>query len=226
MPVASNGNTRPFPFETAAFILMLRHRVPPAVLALLTALTLASCASDVDVTATFARPDRATAMGAADADAIAAADADPEPTADLPPATSEAPPPVDAGFVQAADAGSIDVCSLYEPEQLAALLGEFWALETGVAAQRRCIWHATSNQSSGALISITVADRSGEFLETPDSGGYEFESEQGPAVAVAKDDNVIIVNVTTNDPNVEAAALNEVEAERRISGDLDRRVVS
>jgi len=209
MPVASNGNTRPFPFETAAFILMLRHRVPPAVLALLTALTLASCASDVDVTATFARPDRATAMGAADADAIAAADADP-----------------DAGFVQAADAGSIDVCSLYEPEQLAALLGEFWALETGVAAQRRCIWHATSNQSSGALISITVADRSGEFLETPDSGGYEFESEQGPAVAVAKDDNVIIVNVTTNDPNVEAAALNEVEAERRISGDLDRRVVS
>jgi len=194
---------------------MLRHSLPLAVVALLFASLLASCGSDSSVTTTMPRTQRAPA---------ATVVVVPDPTADLPPATAAAAPLVADGFVKAADAGQADVCSLYEPDQLAALLGEFWALEGGIAAEGRCIWPATSDHASGALISIAVADRTGEFLNNPDTGSYEFESDQGPAVAVAKADSVIIVNVTTNDPDVEVAALNEVEAERRISGDLDRRV--
>lgn len=201
---------------------MLRHRLPIAVIALLLASVLASCGSDPVVATTMPRTERAAVT--VEEPALVTTEATPEPTADLPPATAEAAPLVAAGFVAAADAGDADVCSLYEPDQLAGLLGGFWALEGGVAAQRRCIWQATSDEASGALISIAVAERAGEFLDSPDSGRYEFESEQGPAVAVTKADSVIIVNVTTNDPDVEAAALNEVEAERRISGDLDRRV--
>jgi len=207
---------------------MLRHSVPIAVVALLLASLLASCGGDPDLTATMQRRPRAgvqtETVEAAETREVAEAEEVEVRTADLPPATPEAAPQIAAGFVQAADAGAVDVCSLYEPDQLAALLGGFWALEGGVATQRRCIWQATSDQSSGALISIAVADRSGEFVDTPDTGSHEFESAQGRAVAVAKDDGVIIVNVTTNDPDVAAAALNEVEAERRISGDLDTRV--
>lgn len=198
---------------------MLRHPVPIAAIALLFVSLLASCGSDPGLSTTMQRAQRPTV-------AVVAAIPEPEPTSDLPPATAEVAPPVAEGFVQAAEAGQVDMCSLYEPDQLAGLLGGFWSLEGGVAAQQRCIWQASSDQVASALISIAVADRSGAFLDSPDSGSYEFESEQGPAVAVAKADRVIIVNVTTNDPDIEAAAVNEVEAERRISDDLDRRLAS